>query len=249
VTSSPSLEDRLRAADTSGIPSLAGLGEAEQVLWVLAVVKERLGVTWVRSGEVAAALRDVYGVHIPRQRVQAILSAERRRVASGRKRGLRFYQIMQAGLDDLLSKGPDVVFVEPSKALSGLRSVEAMMASFTGLLRFCDPYVDSSSLHLLAEATGATEIRLLTVNVNKPQVFSRDLGAFRKEHKPKIEVRQAAPGTLHDRYGVDDARMLLFGTSLNGLGKRQSFIVELGEDMRAIAMAAFDKEWNAAKAV
>ncbi len=34
--------------------------------------------------------------------------------------------------------------------------------------------------------------------------------------------------------------MLLFGTSLNGLGKKQSFIVELGPDVRATVLAAFD---------
>jgi hypothetical protein len=242
-----SLEARLRDADTDGFPALNGLEEREQILWVLAIAKERLGVVWVRASEVATALRDVYGIHISRQRVQTILASDRREVAVNRKGGLRSYQIMQAGLDGLLSKGPDVVFIEPSKALSGLRSAQALMASFVGTLRFCDPYVASASLDLLADATTATEIRLLTTSISKPDVFARDLAAFRKEHGPKIEVRQAAPGTLHDRYGIDDGRMLLFGTSLNGLGKKQSFIVELGEDMRATATTAFDKEWNTAK--
>jgi len=94
-----------------------------------------------------------------------------------------------------------------------------------------------------------TEIRLLTVNIARTQVFARDLAAFRKEHGNKIEVRQAAAGTLHDRYAVDDARMLLFGTSLNGIGKKQSFIVELGQDVRVTVMAAFDAAWAAATPV
>ncbi len=47
------------------------------------------------------------------------------------------------------------------------------MASFSGTLRFCDPYVESASLNFLAEARAVTEIRLLTVNISKPQVFAR----------------------------------------------------------------------------
>ena len=243
------LDERLKDADTSGFPALEALGEREQVFWVLGVAKERLGVKWLRASQVADALRDVYGVHIPRQRVQAILAADRKAVAVSRNGGLRSYQVMKAGLDDLLSKGPDVLFIEPNKALTGLRSVQALMGSFTGLLRFCDPYVASASLDLLADATGVQEVRLLTVNVSKPEVFVRDLAALRKEHSATIEVRQAAAGTLHDRYGIDDDRMLHFGTSLNGLGKKQSFIVELGEDVRSSALSAFDAAWGAAKVV
>jgi hypothetical protein len=124
-----------------------------------------------------------------------------------------------------------------------------MIASFTGTLRFCDPYIASASLDLLADALSVTEIRLLTTNISKPDVFTRDLAAFRKEHAAKIEVRQADAGTLHDRYGIDDGRMLFFGTSLNGLGKKQSFIVELGPDLRATVMTAFDAAWVAATPV
>lgn len=249
MTSRPDLDYRLRAADTDGFPAVRGLSEADQVLWLLAVAKERLGVAWVRSGEVAVALRDVFGVHIPRQRVQALLAVDRRRVAMNRRGGIRTFQIMQAGLDDLLAKGPDVLFIEPDKALTALRSVEALMQAFRGVLRFCDPYVEAASLDLLAQATGVSEIRLLTVNIGKPQVFARDLAAFRKEHPAKIDVRQAVAGTLHDRYAIDDSRMLLFGTSLNGLGKKQSFIVEVGPDMRSNATSAFDREWSKATVV
>jgi hypothetical protein len=123
------------------------------------------------------------------------------------------------------------------------------MQSLTGLVRLCDPYVESASLDLLAEASAAREIRLLTVNISKPPTFTRDLGLFRKEHPQAINVRQVAPGKLHDRYAVDDSRMLLFGTSLNGLGKKQSFIVEVGPDMRSNAIAAFDGEWDKAAVV
>ena len=243
------LEALFRGADTTDLPAVASLSDRERVLWVLAAGKEKLGRTWLTPGQIALILRDVYGFHISWQKVQAIINGERGTIARARKDGARRYQIMQPGLDDLRARGPDVLFIEPDKALTGLRSAEAVMRSLTGTLRFCDPYVESLSLDLLAEATAATDIRLLTVNVNRPQVFARDLAAFRKEHGNKIEVRQAARGTLHDRYAVDDARLLLFGTSLNGLGKKQSFIVEVGQDLRGTVLAAFDAIWNASTPV
>lgn len=243
------LEAQFRAADVADYPPLASLTDRERVLWVLGVAKEKMGLVWLTPGQISVVLRDVHGFPISWQRVQAVLGAERGTVAVNRKGGFRSFQIMRAGIDELLVKGPDVVFIEPEKALTGLRSAQAIMQSLVGVLRFCDPYVESSSLDLLAEAIKTTEVRLLTVNVAKPQIFARDLAAFRKEHGHKIEVRQAGAGTLHDRYAVDDARMLLFGTSLNGLGKKQSFIVELGQDTRATVMAAFDAAWTSARVV
>jgi hypothetical protein len=244
-----SIETAYRTADISEFPKLASLSDRERVLWVLGVGKEKARRVWLTAGEVSLVLRDVYGFPLSWQKVQALIAVERGTVATTRKGGARRHQIMQAGLDELLAKGPDVVFIEPDKALTGLRSAEAIIQSFDGVLRFCDPFVESSSLDLLAKATKTTEIRLLTVNIARSQVFTRDLAAFRNEHGNKIEVRQAVPGTLHDRYAVDDARMLLFGTSLNGLGKKQSFIVELGQDTRATVMAAFDGVWASARVV
>lgn len=244
-----SLIETFRAADVSDFPALGPLSDREKVLWVLGVGKERANRVWLTPSEVSEVLRDTYGFNVPWQRVQALVANERGTVSTSRKGGRRRHQVMQPGLEELLAKGPDVVFIEPDKALSGLRSAEAVMQSLEGVLRFCDPYVESSSLDLLAQAAKTTDMRLLTVNIAKSQVFARDLAAFRKEHGNKIGVRQAAPGTLYDRYAIDDKRMLLFGTSLNGLGKKQSFIVELGQDTRSTVLAAFDAVWTRAKPV
>jgi len=249
MPSNETLDARFRGADQTGFPALVSLDDRGQVLWVLGIAKERLGIVWMAPSQIATVLRDVFGVHVSRQRVQAIVAGERTAIAGSRRGRVRSYQIMKSGLDGLLAKGPDVVFIEPDKALSGLRSAQAMMQSLVGLVRVCDPYIESASLDLLVDATKATHIRLLTVNIAKAQIFARDLAAFRKEHGTNIEVRQAAAGKLHDRYAIDDARMLLFGTSLNGIGKKQSFIVELGSDMRQTALVAFESSWAVAAVV
>jgi hypothetical protein len=71
------------------------------------------------------------------------------------------------------------------------------------------------------------------------------MAAFAKQHKVPLEVRQAAQGQLHDRYVIDDNGMLIFGTSLNSFGRKQSFVIRAGVDVRSSVAGAFDSVWNA----
>ena len=108
--------------------------------------------------------------------------------------------------------------------------------------------MDGRTLDFLAACESATAIRLLTANISKPNPFARDVAAFNREHGGKLEVRVAAQKTLHDRYIIHDDGLLLLGTSLNGLGKKQTFVVALGPDLRADVSAAFESRWQTATA-
>jgi hypothetical protein len=61
-------------------------------------------------------------------------------------------------------------------------------------------------------------------------------------------VRVASAAPLHDRYIIDDVGMLILGASLNGFGKKQCFVIRAGEDVRSMAMTAFDANWASAVA-
>ena len=137
-------------------------------------------------------------------------------------------------------------FINPSKALTEIRKVEELLGGLSGALRICDPYVDKKTLDLLAECTAASKIALLTVNVQKESSFRRDLEAFSRQHPVPLEVRIAAAARLHDRYVIHGTGILIFGGSLNGLGKKQSFIVGLGDGMKAVVADEFDREWRTA---
>jgi hypothetical protein len=249
VTDLPDLSTKFRDANLTGLPPLSGLQDARsQALWVLWVAKDRLNETTMTPAEISSVLRDAYGISVSRQKIEASLSKELAAVVRRKQNGRRAYQLMQVGIDELTAKSAVVIFVDPQQALSKIRETQAVLADLRGALRVCDPYVDGRTLDLLADCKAAASIRLLTVTVNKRAAFERDMKAFIREHGDILEVRVASQWALHDRYIIHDDGMLLFGTSLNGLGGKQSFVVSLGEDLRSTVLRAFDDVWSGGSA-
>jgi hypothetical protein len=62
----------------------------------------------------------------------------------------------------------------------------------------------------------------------------------------QVEVRKPSSDVLHDRYVIDDNTMLIMGTSLNSFGKKQSFVIKAGQDVRSALLNNFNQLWNAA---
>jgi hypothetical protein len=236
---------RVDAAKRSGIHHLQQ--EREQILWVLATGKNEVGVDSMTSAQISVVLRDSYHIAVPRQRVSALLEKEKGTVAKRRANGKLHFKIMKRGEEEVSSSIIAPIFIDPEAALSQIRKIEDVLGKLKGSLRVCDPYIDNRTLDFLAECSGAEQINLLTVNVYKEGLFRRDLSAFVKEHGNILETRVLEQGNLHDRYIIDDDGMILPGTSLNGLGKKQSFLVSLGKNLRRIVLPAFDRSWASAK--
>jgi hypothetical protein len=239
--------DLLTAFRDADVPDLPGIGELEEerlkALWILRVGQTGADTPVMTPAEISNVLRDVYGVSLSRQRIEGLLTGERGTVAKRKKDGKRAYQLMQIGIDEVERAKPAVLLIEPERALSSLRDTEALLRGLSGTLKICDPYVDGRTLDLLGECGGADAIELLTANINKATAFKRDAKAFGRQYGHTLDVRVAAAGILHDRYVIHDKGMLLFGTSLNGLGFKQSFVVSLGQDIRASVSKTFDSYW------
>jgi hypothetical protein len=240
------LVDLFRTVDPSGLPRLSDLDERRQMLWVLRAAQERLDVTVMTPSEISVVLRDVYGVDLSRQRIDATLAKEKGTVAKRKIDGRRGYQLMASGSAELDTVTSAALFIDPAHGYRGLREAHILLAELGGDLRVCDPYADARTLDMLAECQRADSIRLLTQNIKKPDGFKQTVTVFAREHGMPLEVRKAPKGVLHDRYVIHDDGMLMFGTSLNGLGLKQSFVVALGEDMRSAALAAFEASWDTA---
>jgi hypothetical protein len=244
VNANGSISALFANANVDGLPDPHELDDRLRAFWALQVGQEIVGIDVMTPTEISTVLRDVYSIDLPRQRVEAILSRESGTVAKRKKNKKRAYQLMGTGSKELDKIGSAVVFIQPSQAFTQLREVHSILGSVTGEMRVCDPYVEVRTLDMLAECQNADSIQLLTVNVRQPNGFKQTMKAFATEHGIPLEVRTAPKGVLHDRYVIHDEGMLLFGTSLNGLGLKQSFVVALGEDIRTSVLATFEVDWQ-----
>jgi hypothetical protein len=232
-------------ANVDDLPDPHELDDRLQAFWALRV-GQIVGIDVMTPFEISTVLRDVYSIDAPRQRVEGILSRETRTVAKRKKSGRKGYQLMKSGMVQLDTIDTAVTFIEPTQAFTKLRELHSILGALAGDLRVCDPYVEMRTLDMLAECAKASAIQLLTVNVKQAAGFKQAAKAFVAEHGIALDVRTLPPGFLHDRFLIHDGGMLLFGTSLNGLGLKQSFVVALGEDIRASVTATFDAEWHRA---
>ena len=236
--------DAFSQADSSDMPPLAELDDRLRIFWVLRLAQDELGKTSMTPAEISVVLRDVHGYDIPRQRIEGVLGSEKGTVARRKLGGLRAYQLMNPGRDELDSSKVSAVFINPAEGFKGLRVAHALLETLKGEIRVCDPYADARTLDMLALCQEASVIRLLTHKVQGPDGFKQAQQAFEREHKIGLDVRIAPKDVLHDRYAIHEDGMLLFGTSLNGLGLKQSFVIALGEDLRTATLAAFEATWD-----
>jgi hypothetical protein len=246
---SPSVLDRFRQIVTNDLPDVHALADMRlKLFWVLAIAKKDSVIEFLTAAQLADILRDCVGVNLPRQRITATLEKDRQAVSRTKRKGTRYFKLMRVGEEELGSSVIAPLFIDPAKAFSAVRQVEVILGGLSGDLEFCDTYVDRRTLDFLASCTKATSIKLLTENVQGDKTFRADLAAFNCQHNDMIEVRVMPQGHLHDRYIAHSQGMLLIGGSLKDLGKKQSMVVTLGEDVAKAVSTAFRKNWsNASK--
>jgi hypothetical protein len=234
--------------DLTGLPDVHELPHDRlRVLWILVAAKRAPALEWLSAAEISRIARDCCSLAIPRQRVAAILQKESSTVAKTKKNKVRMFKIMMSGEDLILSNARRILFIQPSQAFSGLKSIEELFQCLRGGVYVCDPYIDHQSLIVLATWQDVDKIMVLTENVHKEDRVRRDLRFFTQEYGDRLEMRLTSEGRLHDRYVIHEDGMILLGTSLNGLGKKQSFVVALGEDIREHVLSAFKRNWHTAR--
>ena len=153
--------------------------------------------------------------------------------------------LLAAGREHLSGAAGSILFIDPGKAMQATLTLHGFLQSLTGTARICDPYLDPTTLDHLSACSASLTIKLVTKNVKDPGHIRTLLAAAKAEGRT-IEIRVASSAPLHDRYVIDDGKMLILGTSLNGFGKKQGFVVQVGEDVREVVRRAFDTTWAAA---
>ncbi|MGH7369849.1 MAG: hypothetical protein ACREIN_03070 [Candidatus Methylomirabilaceae bacterium] len=225
------------------LPDIHALSRVlDRALWVLASSK-REGYDYLSAPEIVRRLIEVHRIATHASAVRmALRRAPASLVHAKKQHDGNAYAIMKKGEKHLsILGGPRVVLIDPDKAYGSRRKVEEFFQSCTDRIRICDPYVDAKTLDPLTAIPKGSEIRLLTSKVHDRARVRREIEAYGKEYSI-LEVR-VSQDSLHDRYIILKDKLWLVGHSLNGLGKKEAFIVNLGKDMRSEMEMVFDRRW------
>jgi hypothetical protein len=199
------------------------------------------------SSEIANYLIEEIGFRTSRQAIRYALDKNRKtchKNASG-------YKLMEEGRTELKkhSGQQGVIFVDANKPFTAKNyTLKKILGDTYNQISLCDPYVDQNTLDVIFNNfKKQIPIKILTVQIiEKSQgMFKRELHDLRKESF-NVEVRVYNNSMLHDRYIMSDQHFWLSGNSLNFLGKKESFLVLLGEDIRQSMLATFNSRWNVA---
>ena len=130
-----------------------------------------------------------------------------------------------------------VIHISP-KDDEAAQSAREMVSAVGRPANLCDPFVDAESLNALSAVLGGGKVlgKKKSLNSVGQSWFTRHATSARSH------------GRLHDRFIVGTRGALLIGTSLNGIGKRHCFVVQLDNLMRSQAQSVFDALWQEAEA-
>ncbi len=227
----------LESIDIHALPDVMSIA-----LWVIEYTSSN-DSNYFGASEIAQHMIDKLGISTSRQAVHAALTkAVSKKFCHKNKNG---FGLMKLGRDELLKQinKETVVLLEPGKPFTAGVKVESIFTKMKGTIKISDPYVDIKTLDLIHRSMNLNiPIRLLTVQVKDEAMIKREIQKLQIEGF-NLEIKKVSSGVLHDRYLIDDNNFWLSGNSLNNIGKKESFIVMLGGDMRNILNQTFDSRW------
>lgn len=213
-----------------------------KVLSVLLRAKHSGQVPWLSAPQISKILRQDFGIPIHWITIQTLLKKDKRIADRRRRHGRWEFAIMQNGEELLKPTSEPIILVDPEKAIQAVISLHSFLGKLKGTIKICDPYLDSTSIEHLDACQPKATIQFLSKNIKDSGTLRRMISAAITQGRA-LEVRIASSVPLHDRYIIDDDAMLILGTSLNGFGKKQSFIIKAGPDIRGLVISVFDTIW------
>jgi len=221
---------------------------AAQEKVILTALQESKGANtpWLTAAAISGKLMKDHGVQIHWRTIEKLLKNAAGNAATRKyKNRPREFAITAAGEQSLRSE-TTILLIDPERAIQATATLHGLLGSLKGTVRVCDPYLDSATIEHLDACAAGVEIRLLTQVVRDSGSLRRLIAAAAAQGR-NLQIRVVAAPHLHDRYLMDDDKLTLLGTSLNGFGKKQSFVIRAGEDIRDLVRVAFDAGWTSAK--
>jgi hypothetical protein len=164
------------------------------------------------------------------------------------------YKLMEDGKNKLKNHSGHqrVVFVDANKPFTAKNyTLKEILGDSYKEIALCDPYIDQNTLDVIFNNfKEKISIRVLTTKIIEKStgMFKRQLQDLKNEGFD-VEVRMYGNSTLHDRYIMSERHFWLSGNSLNYLGKKESFLVLLGDDIRQSMLATFNSRWKVASSI
>lgn len=198
------------------------------------------------AAQIANHLTEVVGIPTTRQAVFEAFKGQGQ--AAHKKKGK--YKLMSDGREalgmEVVQKTPEAIIIEPGLPFSAKKTVGAILSSLSGEIKICDPYC---GVGLLALVHGNIDKRS-SIKVLTSQIVEKVTGSFAVALKDlqsegyNISIRVYKKSVLHDRYVIDAAHFWFSGNSLNDIGKKESLLVSMGQDVRQSMNATFDARWK-----
>jgi hypothetical protein len=218
----------------------------EPVLQALAVLLiHKQDKQWMTAAEISKELRDQHGIGLHWKKIESAFEDNPSAVSRRKESKQWHFRILRAGEELLGAAQSSILFIDPTQAVKATLSLHDFFSKLKGTARVCDAYLDNTTMEHLHALDKSVTVQLLTKNVKDSGPLRRIVGAWKSEGRT-LEIRVDGSAPLHDRYIIDDSIMTILGTSLNGFGKKQCFIIQTGPDLRAVVLPVFDGLWKSA---
>jgi len=218
----------------------------ERTIWSFMILKDELNIDRLTISNVATFLTEIIEIDTSPQAIRHAINDMPSGFLNKNKLG---YKLMEKGRKFLLIEDKNnAIIINSGETFSSKKIFsEEIIKSLSGTIKLCDPYIDVRLLDLLSEINPACQIQVLSCNLIEKNkgVFSRSLTDLNNEGI-NIEVKLYDKSVLHDRYILDDKNMWLIGHSIKDLGKKECYIVKVGEDLRGESLNLFNRRWKIA---
>lgn len=219
-----------------------------RTLWVIDWLTTEAEDRFTQS-DIANYLIENCGVETSRQAIDVALKSKAgKKLTNKNKRG---FKIMQSGIAFLTNNtvNNEVYFFESGTEFKTKRiELKGLFINKPYNIYLCDPYIDINTLDIVHEIfPKSSSIKILT-----QEIIDKPKGSFKRHAESlvrdgySLEIGIYDKNEIHDRYIITEKAMFLSGNSLNFLGKKESFIMKLGEDMRQTVLEVFNRRWKIA---
>ncbi|MBI5892661.1 MAG: hypothetical protein HZB79_03240 [Deltaproteobacteria bacterium] len=244
---------KFRDVDISDFPDFYSYNKPfERSLWILWVVKEKLGIKRLSAEEIASIMRDIKEISIDERVITNSLNRAGDKIHPYQENGRVCFEIMKSGKDYLASQvrggSIEVLYFEPDKHYTSKRLLSKnVLDNLHGELRIVDPYCSERTLDILSNLKRKEDVKLLTkienIRDKEKEQFLRELKDFKTEH-PTIEFKSYPYTDIHDRYAVSSEHVVILGHSIKDLGSKESFAIILNKNSNKNIVEALIENFN-----